>query len=157
MGLKEKSGVVSILLGVLVAAIAIAQLTYVIISGNESIRIFLVGSAMGMFAVLGLAILRVVENDSDVDEAHKERASTLARDCPDFWRRSWDCNTSSYTCSPTYDLPDGSSMRMREGSDINLATFNGETPENRCTEVRKGDASFSYTEMINRCNAWSRS
>ena len=91
MGLKEKSSVVSILIGVLLAAVAIAQITYVILSGNENIRIFLVGSAMGIFVVLGLTVLRVVQNDNDVEDLHKERATAKAKECPDYWARQWRC------------------------------------------------------------------
>ena len=156
MGLKENSSVVSILLGVLLAAVAIAQVTYVILSGNENIRIFLVGSAMGIFVVLGLAVLRVVQNDNDIEESHKEKASVKAKQCPDYWKRTWDCDNKNYVCDPEYTLPDGTEMKMAQMERLNLVDFNSDPPSTNCDAVLSPNATYAYTEMVNRCSAWSR-
>lgn len=152
MGLKEKSSVVSILLGVFLAAIAIAEITYVILSGNESIRIFLVGSALGIFVVLGLAVLRVIQNENDIEDAHKDKSSTKPSDCPDYWKRKWNCGTKAYECLPGYDLPDGTSMKMVETGPKMLSDFGSD----KCADITDENASYPYTEMVNRCNAWTR-
>jgi len=156
MGLKEKSSVVSILIGVLLAAVAIAQITYVILSGNENIRIFLVGSAMGIFVVLGLTVLRVVQNDNDVEDVHKERATAKAKECPDYWAREWRCGEKTFQCKPQFSLPDGTEMRMSQANEFTLAEYNTETAANRCDDVLSAEASHPYTDLVNRCNARAR-
>ena len=152
MGLKENSSVVSILLGVFLAAIAIAEITYVILSGNESIRIFLVGSALGIFVVLGLAVLGVVQNESDIEDAHKDKANTKPTNCPDYWKRKWNCSSKVYECSPTYVLPDGTTMKMVDSGDEILSDYGSD----KCAAITSENASYPYTEMVNRCNAWTR-
>ena len=156
MGLKEKSSVVSILIGVLLAAVAIAQITYVILSGNENIRIFLVGSAMGIFVVLGLTVLRVVQNENDVEDLHKERASAKAKECPDYWARKWVCGEKTFQCKPEYSLPDGTMMKMSDGGEFSLADKNMDPASTRCQEYLDPDASYPYTDLVNRCNARAR-
>eukprot|EP00873_Tetraselmis_striata_P026949 jgi/Tetstr1/447213/TSEL_034650.t1 len=157
MGLKENSSVVSILLGVLLAAIAVAEITFVVLTGNQNIRIFLVSSALGIFVVLGLATLRVVQNDNDIEDAHKAISDVSAKECPDYWTRSWNSCSDNYVCSPVYTLPDGTEMKMRPGTGtLDLANYNQESADSRCETVLNPDASFPFTDMVNRCNARNR-
>lgn len=157
MGLKEKSSVVSILLGVFLAAVAVAEITYVILTGNDNIRIFLVSSALGIFVVLGLATLRVVQNDNDVEDTHKTISSVLTKECPDYWTKTWSTCNKNYVCSPIYTLPDGTEMKMRNATAaLDLANYNQESSESRCTAVLSNDASYPFTDMVNRCNAHNR-
>lgn len=157
MGLKKNSSVVSILLGVFLAAIAVAEITYVILTGNENIRIFLVSSALGIFVVLGIATLRVVQNDNDVEDTHKTISNVTTKECPDYWTKTWSACNKNYVCSPLYTLPDGTQMKMRPGTGtLDLANYNQESTESRCTAALSPDASFPFTEMVNRCNAHNR-
>lgn len=158
MGLKDNSNVVSVLLGVFFAAVAVAQIAYVILSGNTSIRIFLVGSSLGIFVVLGLTILRVVKNDSEVDETHTELSQLKAKNCPDYWTRKWDKCSGNYQCIPQFELPSGETIRMipaETGGEMSLSEFNSQ-PSTKCTEIRDDAAAYPFTEMVNRCNAKDR-
>lgn len=157
MGLKEKSGTVSVLLGVLLVSVAVAELAFVVVTKNESVRVFLVSSALGIFVVLGMAALRVMKNDNDVDDAHARLATPVATDCPDFWTRTWNKCAGNYDCSPEFTLPDGSKVKMRESMQtLNLASFNSDTSEQKCLDTQGQNASFPFTEMLNRCTAYKR-
>lgn len=156
MGLKDKSAVVSILLGVLFASIAVSMLAYVALTGNQNLRIYLVTTALGIFVTIGLIVMKILENRKEIEEAHKERAQVIAKGCPNFWSRTWDPCTESYVCSPMYDLPDGTTIKMRPGTqmnDLNLAVYNQEPANTRCNAILSQGATFPFVEMINRCHA----
>lgn len=159
MGLKDKSTVVSVLVGVFLAAIAVAQIVYVLLSGNETIRIYLIASSLGIFVVLGVIAVRVMRNDEDVEEQHAALSNTTAKSCPDFWTRRWSPCTKNYLCNPSYTLRDGTQVKMTtDGAELNLAEWNQMgSPAERCTAVLSNSASYPFTDMVNKCNAFTRS
>lgn len=153
MGLKDKSSVVSILLAVFVAAVAIAQVTFVILSGNTSIRIFLIASAVGSFIVLAVVAIDVIKNEKDIGETKKELSAPKAKDCPEYWTRTWSPCSKSYSCSSNYTLPDGTEMQMTPSAmNINLSEYN-ESHQTNCSHVDGNEASYPFIEMVNRCRA----
>lgn len=157
MGLKEKSSIVSVILSVFIAAIAIAQVTYVILTGNTNIRIFLIASAIGSFAVLAVVAMHVIQSDKAVGETRKDLATPKAKDCPEYWTRTWSPCKKSYSCSSKYTLPDGTEMLMTPvEANIDLTDYNM-SAVNNCATVQGGDANYPYMEMINRCRAHARS
>jgi uncharacterized membrane protein len=156
MGLKDKSSVVSVLLAVFVAAIAIAQVTYVILTGNTNIRIFLIASAVGSFVVLAVVAIDVIKNEKDIGETKKELSTPKAKDCPEYWTRTWSPCSKSYSCSSKYTLPDGTEMQMTPSEmNINLTDYNQSHTTN-CGLVGGNEATYPFMEMVNRCRANAR-
>jgi hypothetical protein len=156
MGLKDKSSVVSILLAVLVAAIGIAQVAYVILSGNTNIRIFLIASALGSFVVLAIVAIDVIKNEKDIGETKKELSNPMAKECPDYWTRTWSPCLKTYSCSSKYTLPDGTEMLMTPSEmNMNLNEYNS-AKERNCDLVSGNEASYPFMEMVNRCKAYSQ-
>lgn len=156
MGLGKYSTPVTVTLGVFFGSVAVAMFAYVLLVRSSPLRPFMLGTSLGLMIVIGVVIMVVIDNRSAVDEVHKERSQLAAKNCPNFWSRTWDPCRRELTCSNNYVRPDGSTIYMFSDMEqsLNLNSYNTKSAQDKCSVfLETGVPDYPFVEMLNRCRA----